>query len=402
MNVLRNPSYIYKGILIVQIMLMIDAAFRLFNLETSQSLSLIRYIFYFLGVYWLFRGIKNDRQSIPIVYRLFLFWVAYLIITALPELFNPFQNYVCFKSFISGKLFIYFLPFLICADLDANLFKSIFKLSYYMVLAYLILAIPFYVSDSTFLTRGMSEHLTFLVEGTILILMTLPYQNRKTIVVVTIAVIVAIVIMMLLARRNKVVYYGGGLGLAIILNVLKGKLGIGYKLLIVIMTFMGLTFIFNSGNLFGTFFKRVGTGMSSRELVIDDFYKDFNRTPNDWIYGRGLFGEFDAGFLNNKKTGLRDAIENGYLQHILKGGWIWLGLFILVSIKSIYQGLFHSDNILVKGCALFLLLYFVDMIGFGVPVSSLKYIMIFLSISVCSSMKWRSYTDEELQDILNL
>ena len=210
----------------------------------------------------------------------------------------------------------------------------------------------------------------------------------------------AIVIMMLLARRNKVVFYGGGLGLAIILNVLKGNLNSQTKALIIFSTLAGMIFIFNSGSLFDAFFNKMESGMSSRELVIEDFHNDFNRTPSDWIYGRGLFGEFDAGILNNEETGLRDAIENGYLTLILKGGWIWLGLLILISINSVYKGLFKSNNIFVKGCAFIILLYYLDMIGFGVPVASLKYIMVFLSISVCSSLRWRNYTDNELQEQL--
>lgn len=401
MYLLRNSSYIYKGILIVQIMLMIDAIFFVFHFETSQVLSLLRYNFYFFGVYWILKGLKRSHQHTSLFCVLFLIWNVYLILTSLPELTNPMQNHVIFKQFISGKLFLFTVPFLICADVDTSFFKMIFRLSYIMITVYTILAIPLYYSDSTFLTIGQSEYITFLLEGAILILMTLPYQRRKTIIITTIAVVMAIVIMMLLARRNKVVFYGGGLGLVIILNVLKGNLNSQTKALIIFSTLAGMIFIFNSGSLFDAFFNKMESGMSSRELVIQDFHDDFNRTPSDWIYGRGVFGEFDAGLLNNNEnTGLRDAIENGYLQHILKGGWIWLGLFILISIKSIYQGLFLSSNIFVKGCALLLLLNFIDMVGFGVPAPSLKYIMVFLSISVCSSRRWRNYTNNELQEQL--
>lgn len=398
MYLLRNSSYIYKGILVVQIMLMIDAIFFVFHLETSQALSLLRYFFYFFGVYWILKGLTKKHQHISLFCFLFLLWNICLILNSLPELTNPMQNHVIFKQFISGKLFLFTLPFLVCADVDTSFFKMIFRLSYIMITGYIILALPLYYSDSTFLTIGQSEYITFLAEGAIMILFTFPYHRRKKIIYTTIAVLIAIIVMMLLARRNKVVFYGGGWGLAIILNVLKGNLNGQTKALIVFSTLAGMMFIFNSGSLFDAFFNKMADGMSSRELVIDDFFSDFNRTPTDWIFGRGIFGEFDAGILNNNEnTGLRDAIENGYLQHILKGGWIWLGLFILISIRSIYQGLFQSNNIFVKGCALLLLLYFLDMVGFGVPVPSLKYIMVFLSISVCSSRRWRNYTDNELQ-----
>lgn len=400
LNFFKGKDDIFKGICIVQIMLMIDAVFKVFGLETSQILSLVRYCLYFFGVFWMLRGIVKSHAKRPVIYVLFLIWVTFLLLSALPELTNPFQNYVRFKAFISGLLFIYSLPYLICADISISTFRSIFILSSYMIVAYIVLAIPISISDSTFRTVGLSEFITFFIEGSVLMLMSASYQKKNTNVKTVIAIVVAIIIMMLFARRNKVVYYGGGLGLAIILNVFNGYLSTRKKVIVVFLTFIAFVFLLYSGDTFDAFFNKMDTGMSSRELVIEDFHNDFNRTPSDWVYGRGLFGEFDAGILNNEETGLRDAIENGYLMLILKGGWIWLGLLILISINSVYKGLFKSNNIFVKGCACIILLYFLDMIGFGVPTASLKYIMVFLSISVCTSPRWRSYTDAELKQQL--
>lgn len=400
-GLLKSKDYIFKGICIVQIMLMIDAVFKVFGIETSQLLSLVRYVFYFLGWFWLLKGVFKNHVKIPFLYVLFLIWVTYLLLSALPELMNPFRNHIIFKQFISGVLFIYSLPFLICADLSVSLFRSLFKLSSYMIVAYIVLSIPIYLSDSTFQTRGLSEYITFLVEGAIIMLMIFSYQRKKTNFINVIAVVIAIIIMMLLARRNKVVFYGGGLGLAIILNVMNGYVSTKRKVVIIFATIIGFVFLLFSGDVFDAFFNKMETGMSSRELVIEAFIYDFNKTPSDWVFGRGLFGEFDGGLLNDKETGLRNGIENGYLQLILKGGWVYLGLLILISIRSIYLGLYKSNNIFVKGCACIILLYYLDMVGFGVmEYGSLKFIYIFLSISVCSSRKWRLYSNEYIKQQL--
>lgn len=389
---------LYRGIYLVQIMLLIDASFTIMKIDSSQAVSLLRYAMYFFGTVSMYKGIRNSHQRIGFIQYCFLIWVFFLLVSAVPELLNPIQNYVNFKSFISGKLFIYSLPFLMCADLDTSFFRKLFRLSYGMALCYLAIAIPAYIMEIGFMSKGLSEYISFLLEGSIILLMTLPYQNRKKIVKVLLAVVIVIILMMLLARRNKVVFYGGGLIFALGLNILKGHLSYNYKNMIILGSLIALLGLYNSGGIFNDFFNKMDTGMYSREFVIEDFFTDFNRTPSDWIYGRGLFGEFDAGVLNtNVNTGLRDGIENGYLQLILKGGWIWLGLLILISIISIYKGFFKSNNIFVKGCACIILLYYLDMIGFGVPTGSLKYIMVFLSISVCMSRKWRSYTDDELK-----
>lgn len=400
-SLFNSKDNIFKGILIVQIMLMIDAFFKVFDIETSQMLSLIRYIFYFFGWFWLLKGVFKNHVKVPFLYVLFLIWVTYLLLSALPELMNPFRNYIRLKMFISGLLVIYTLPYLICADLSVSLFRSLFKLSSYMLVVYIVLSIPIYISDVSFLSKGLSEYITFLVEGSIIMLMLFSFQSKKANVRNVISVVIAVVIMMLLSRRNKVVFYGGGLGLAIILNVLNGYVSAKRKVVIIFATFIGFVFLLFSGDVFDAFFNKMETGMSSREVVIEDFIYDFNKTPRDWIFGRGLFGEFDGGLLNDKETGLRNGIENGYLQLILKGGWVYLGLLILISIRSIYLGLFKSNNIFVKGCACIILLYYLDMVGFGVmEYASLKFIYIFLSISVCSSRKWRMYSNEYLKQQL--
>lgn len=400
----NNRSNIFKGILIVQIMLMVDAFFMVFGMETSKSLSLLRYFFYFLGVIWIIKGIRDNHFKVPQIYKFFLCWVIIVILSALPKLLNPAQDYILFKSFISGKLFIYVLPFLICADLDASTIKSIFQLSFIMIICYLVLSIPMYFADIVSSTSeiGLSEYISFLMEGSILLLMTCSYHRKGTVVISAISVLIVIIIMMLLARRNKVVFYGGGLGFAIILNILNGRIKVGDKILIIVATIVCFTFLYKSGDMFELFYTKMATGMSSREEVIEDFVRDFNQSPNDWVFGRGFFGEFDGGNLNNSETGLRDIIENGYLQLILKGGGIWLVLLFLISVKSVYCGLFKSNNIFVKGCACLILLYYLDMVGYGIPVASIKYILVFISISVCSSSKWRTYSDEELKKLISL
>lgn len=154
---------------------------------------------------------------------------------------------------------------------------------------------------------------------------------------------------------------------------------------------------------FTYFFERMDTGMSSREGTIELFLIDFNNQPSDWIFGRGMYGSFMGGVLaEGDLTGTRSGIENGYLQLILKGGWIWLGLLIFISIKALYLGLFKSKNLLCKGMALVILVYYIDMIGFGIPTLFLGYINVFIAMSGCNTKWLRDCTDAELQPYLGL
>ena len=63
----------------------------------------------------------------------------------------------------------------------------------------------------------------------------------------------------------------------------------------------------------------------------------------DWIVGRGINGDtYCPNVQGDAITNYRNVIETGYLQTILKGGVISLGLFLLIAIPAIIHGLFYS------------------------------------------------------------
>ena len=154
---------------------------------------------------------------------------------------------------------------------------------------------------------------------------------------------------------------------------------------------------------FDFFWERMGTGMESRDGIIELFIEDFDSSPKDWIYGRGLYGTFFGGVLGNDELdGARTLIENGYLNLILNGGYIYVVLLVMVCLRSVYLGLFDSKNILCKGMAFIILIYFIDMIGYGLPSQNLKYLCIFLSIAGTRTKELRQMTNNELVNYLSL
>ncbi|WP_288651623.1 hypothetical protein [uncultured Parabacteroides sp.] len=320
-----------------------------------------------------------------------------MYVVAIPTVLDSYRGYFYFKQFISINLFLYLLPLLMIVEFDTMSIRKLMKLSYSLSMLYVCIAIPiFYVSQKMF----FSESLISLLGGAGLVLMTLPYHDTKKSRLVMFAVVLGIVLMMLLGRRNKVLYLSSMLFFAGLLNMfgsstLKTKKKFrGVFVILALGCFLGLV-IFSSS--FEFFFSRVDTGMDSREGIIELFMLDFNTTPNDWIFGRGIYGEFNGGILaTNEDTGMRDGIENGYLNIILKGGGIWLVLLILLSLKSVYLGLFKSNNKLCKGFAFIIVVYYIDMIGFGIATISLGYMMVFIAISICCNKQFRRLTDEDL------
>lgn len=372
----------------------------------SQAISFVRYCVYFTATYYLLKGLNNNYRKPSLAEFLLLLWAVYIIFGGFIYTLNVGFNTPYFKQFISGLCTLYLVPFLMISNLSSTFLKKYFILSYYLaILSILLLSID---SIAIFGSRTSihAEIFTYFATGVSFLLMTYPYHGKKKIFVIFTVTLTVIFIMMLLGRRNKVVYFGSILFFALLLNmVCKTYLSKGSKKFKVIGLVLCIVLIvINSfSEHFTYFFERMDTGMSSREGTIELFLIDFNNQPSDWIFGRGMYGSFMGGVLaEDDLTGTRSGIENGYLQLILKGGWIWLGLLIFISIKALYLGLFKSKNLLCKGMALVILVYYIDMIGFGIPTLYLGYINVFIAISGCNTKWLRDCTDAELQPHLNL
>lgn len=398
----RKSKYQYYFILCTQIIGIISFIMLYFQIVEPKWYKVIRYAVSISCVYMLWSSLLAYHQKISLLKLLFIGWIFYLLLDGLGVAFDGNNNFRHLKQYLTLFLMIYNIPLYIISKPTTEFYRDIFKLYYKLTIIYVIFSIPVFITTN-FWGYGLSEAFVFVAEGAPILMMTLLYHSRNKQRIITIAIIMAIVIMMLLGRRNKVVYFGGAFALSMGLSVLSSKMSSNLKiryLMIIIFCAMGLWYFMDD---FSYFFNKVSNGMSSREEVIECFYLDFSHHPDDWIWGRGVFGEFDGGILNDSEDGAsRDGIENGYLYLILKGGGVWLVLLSLIAFNAIYLGLFKSKNFLCKGLALLILLYYLDMIGFGIPSISIKYIMVFVAIAGCNSKWLRNLPDEFLKGKIGL
>lgn len=399
---LKRLNYQYYFILFTQIIGIISFIMLCFQIKEPESYKVVRYAISASCVYMLAISVLKKHQKVTFIKFLFIEWILYLLISALDIAFDGYNNYRHLKQYLTIFIVLYTIPFFMISQPDTKFYHDSFKLFYALTIAYIIFAIPvFFYGNATY--YGISEAFTFVLEGAPILLLTLPYHSKPKQRIIIIGIIMAVVIMMLLGRRNKVVFFGGAFALSAAFFIFNSKMSSGIKIRYIIILSICAIGLFQYMDNFSLFFERVSQGMSSREQVIDNFYLDFNSHPSDWIWGRGIYGEFDGGVLNNSDNGAsRDGIENGYLYLILKGGTIWLVLLALISLRSIYLGLFKSKNILCKGFAMLILLYFVDMIGFGIPQMTIKYIMVFIAIAGCNSSWLRKQTDIYLKSSIGL
>ena len=78
------------------------------------------------------------------------------------------------------------------------------------------------------------------------------------------------------------------------------------------------------------------------------------KTP-DWIAGRGITGQYFCPDIEEEQfNDYRSVIETGYLNIILKGGFVSLILLLLITIPAIIKGIFYSNNILSKAAGIWI------------------------------------------------
>jgi uncharacterized membrane protein YGL010W len=255
---------------------------------------------------------------------------------------------------------------------------------------------------------GAEVLIIFFPSSLIILLFTSNYHSKRVNVSTIFIIIFATFISVLLARRNKVLYFGSALLMAAYLvsvsdTILSKKYRFTNSILIMTVSLSLFIFYFINIGKFSFFLERAETGIESREEVIDEFFSDFDNHPSDWLWGRGFHGAFISRSLSLSDTdNTRDLIENGYLHAILKGGLLYLILLFIIILLSFYQGFIRSKNLLSKGMAFILILYLVDLIGYGLPTVGFKYMVIFIAIAVCNSPQINKMTDLEILQKIQL
>ena len=410
MKIFLIKNFAFYSVLIIQLILIFDIIQSVLEL----NFPILRYLLYFIASYFLIRAIQKNSLSLSVLYRknifivFFLFWIILLIIASTPQLLDDYRNYIKFKRFFSGLGYIYLVSFFAILKPNILFYRFFFKLSFILAIVYLIITIPLFSYFTTSLYNHGEEYGSVFAAGASILLLTFSYHSKKVNLISVATILLVLIVNMLLARRNQVLYFASVFFFSYCINVFhqsnfmkKGKLRtiLFSSFFILLLSFM---FYVNIEH-FSLLGERTLTGMESREGIIDLFMEDFNSKPKDWIWGRGIFGEFQGGILAlDDNTGLRDTIENGYLFLFLKGGWIYVGLLSIISFKAAYNGFLKSKNLLCKAFACIILIYFIDMIGFGLPSAMLRYIIVFIAIGGCHSHELLQCSDEYLSKKIGL
>lgn len=179
-----------------------------------------------------------------------------------------------------------------------------------------------------------------------------------------------------------------------------------YILFIFIMVFM---LIFTIGyEHFSNMIASIVEFQDSRTFLFKEFFMDLNL--NDKIFGRGSLGTYYSDFFERTtryykilgKKGWRGddperiTVEVGYLQMILKGGFILLLLNVIIYIKAIYLAVFKSSNKFIKRLGYYILIITILSLIELRPTFTPTFLILWVAIGTVLVKKYRNMSNEEI------
>lgn len=346
---------------------------------------------------------KIDNSYLRVVYIIYCSWLGFLILQGLGLLLD----YGFLKNFLFDPTYggiLYLAPLLLVFPQNLTSYKKIFDVIFIMCVIYIIYDIVFLRdllnSDwENLQSQGMVELSSDLSFPCGFLLLTYPYHSKHRNILAVLAIALTLLFSIIRARRGLILMTSGIILASYLLYFFTTR----KKILVIYLSILAVSVVSiyavavykPNKNIFGGIMHRGAE--DTRTGVELFFYADMNL--KDWIIGRGINGVYYCpGIVEDAPTNYRSVIETGYLQTILKGGLMSLGLFLLIAIPAIIYGLFYSKNLLSKGSAIWILLALLSMYPATVNSFTLRYLLVWVAIGICYSKSIRNLPEFRLKE----
>lgn len=341
--------------------------------------------------------IQISSRYLGVVFTLFMIWQAFIIMRGIQE----FNFQMLLNILFSPYYFLHYLiPFIIL--IPANIFfaKTIFK--FFLILS-LLLFIVFLAFTNELLHTNINfseQAIWTLGTGSGFLLLTWNYQDKKTKAIAFFTVLLSLFIATVMGRRNIMLTFTNYMLFSALIILLNSTHSIKSKVYVLTVAILLTIFSFNIFiNYQDKLFNRISGHLTenTREIVYNAFFDDMS--TNDWILGKGFMGEYYCPGAEEGKDN-RFIIESGYFQTILKGGWVSLGLFLLIALPAAFLGIVKSKNIISKASGVIVILWLIDMFPWGLAAMNIRYILLWTCIGICYSKEIRKLSDIEIRKSL--
>lgn len=231
--------------------------------------------------------------------------------------------------------------------------------------------------------------------------------------IILVALIVYISIGLKLDQRIEFVFLAL-VTVLLIINMFKQieiKRALMKYIIIAFLLTIGSVFIIGYENL-SFLMTRIVEFEDSRTFLFNEVFTDMS--SGEKIYGRGSLGSYYSPFMERSKNYItylgqewwgdasdRITVEVGYLQMILKGGFILFILTMSLMLNATYLALFKSNNRFIKKLGLFILILTVlSLISFR-PAFTPTFIILWIAIGSVLNKRNRLMTDHEMDKLIS-
>lgn len=355
--------------------------------------------------YWKNYNINlNTFKSFKIIILLFAAYSIYLLISSFRF------NLLYFQNLFGSQLYIlpYFFPIIILkTKINTLALIKLFRISIYFIPATLVLFVSVFISLNQVNWLEQFTRVT-VFEGALVILFLSSHillNSHKLKISLFLFVFSIILLSTIYGRRSIFIDYTLILFFFMLIRYQNKNFSKSYKTIYTfsLIILISMVLLLTSDSIFNLYIFERGFNMdaweTSRGQVIDEFFRDFNSTK-DWIFGRGLNGQVLRS-LSKSKDGMGSGIENGFLHTILKGGLVYLFLQLIIFIKAFYLGWMKSNNDLAKAMASLIPIHIIGMVAFNLPSFSVRYILLWIVVSVLLTSDLRLKSNKEINGIIN-
>ena len=395
---LRNLNLFWIGFLIYTLAYTLSTT-TLVNYIFCQVIEFVGLAIFISAAFSLVR-LRIENNYIKVLFILYICWLFTIVVRGFSLDSTYLKNFL-FDSNIG--VFTYLTPFVLLFPQNLSAYKKLCYFIFIVGVFYLFYDLIFIkqllnrdVEDN--LSKGIIENfarnlglpVTFLI-------LTYTYQPKKVKYFTLFVGVVTALFALIRARRGLVFTSLSPFILAYIIYLSESKQKAAVFLIslfsLCLVGIYGLQF-FNESSMFSSFKSRVKE--DTRTSVEDCFYSDM--TTKDWIIGKGINGQYYCPNIDvNDTTGYRQIIETDYLNIILKGGIISLGLLLLITVPAVIKGIFYSNNVLSKAAGCWILIWLLSLYPTTVYVFTLNYIIVWLCIGICYNKRIRDMAEDSVK-----
>lgn len=215
---------------------------------------------------------------------------------------------------------------------------------------------------------------------------------KKVVLFIFICALFAVVASLLSGRRSSSFVILLFFAIYVVLNLKKIKRKWYIVIVIILIAFLNIDSI---TNLFNNKFDFLLSRISEDTRSGVEYYMIKDMDLLSWIFGRGMYGTYWCPTAIDQTN--RQYIETGYLQMILKGGFIYLILYLILLCSATYKGLFKSRNSYAKCLGWYLLAMIILLYPGGHMAFNLQFYVVWYAVSLCNNKKFINMSDFELK-----